>query len=85
MLLTFYSFPTFLVQPSSSTTMAANLAMRTSLVRCGFNETTSTFIIDQGFDTPSDFLLVTESDLHSMVKTAARYPPEDVAFPFLAI
>jgi hypothetical protein len=32
-----------------------------------------------------DFLLVTESDLHSMVKAAARYLPEDVDFPFLAI
>jgi hypothetical protein len=63
----------------------AAVAMRASLGCCGFNETTSNFIITQGFDTPADFLLVTESDLHSMVKTAASYPPEDVAFPFLAI
>ena len=85
MLLTFIPFLPFLVQPSSSTTMAANIAMKASLVRCGFNDKTSAFIIEQGFNSPSDFLLVTESDLNSMIKTAARYPPDDVAFPFLAI
>ena len=66
--------------------MAANAnAMRSSLGRCGFNPETADFLFVQGFAQPSDFLLVTETDIHSMIRNTSRQPPVNVIFPFLAV
>ena len=59
--------------------------MINSYTRCGFNAVTSAFIHAQGFESPLSLLLVTDEDLHTMIKNASRNPPPNVVFPFLAV
>ena len=65
--------------------MAAVAAMRSSFERCGFNNATATFIMDEGFNTPFQLNLVTSSDLKDLVRNASRALPENVKFPFMAV
>ena len=65
--------------------MAAVAAMRSSFERCGFNNTTATFIMDEGFNTPFHLNLVKSSDLKGLVRNASCALQENVNFPFMAV
>ncbi|KAI2504202.1 hypothetical protein MHU86_10225 [Fragilaria crotonensis] len=43
--------------------------MNQALQRCGFNPATVNYLIDQGFASPSDLMLASESDLDSIART----------------
>ncbi|KAI2499230.1 hypothetical protein MHU86_15271 [Fragilaria crotonensis] len=57
--------------------------MNQALQRCGFNPATVNYLIDQGFASPSDLMLASESDLDSIARTVGMnqarenkwYPP----------
>ena len=62
-----------------------DVQMRGALVRCGFNNQTSNFLIAQGFASPADLLLVKDSDIDVMIRNSSRNMPDNVQFPFLAV
>jgi hypothetical protein len=64
--------------------------MNNALKRCGFNSQTIQYVINQGFASPADLLLASESDLDSIACSVARNPPRgpggnQVAMPFIAL
>jgi hypothetical protein len=62
--------------------------MNAALQRCGFNAPTVTWLIAQGFATPNDLMLATESDLDSIARSIARSAPRgagNVTMPFIAV
>ncbi|KAI2502039.1 hypothetical protein MHU86_12442 [Fragilaria crotonensis] len=62
--------------------------MNAALQRCGFNAPTVTWLIAQGFATPNDLMLATESDLDSIARSVARSAPRgagNVTMPFIAV
>ena len=62
--------------------------MDDALQLCGFNADTSRFLIDQGFTTPNDLLLATESELDAIARDVSRTPPRgngNIAMPFIAM
>ena len=62
--------------------------MDDALQLCGFNADTSRFLIDQGFLTPNDLLLATESELDAIARDVSRTPPRgdgNIAMPFIAM
>ena len=62
--------------------------MENALVLCGFNAQTIRYLINQGFATPGDLLLATESELNSIATSVARNPPRNmpqVNMPFMAL
>ncbi|KAI2494735.1 hypothetical protein MHU86_19772 [Fragilaria crotonensis] len=62
--------------------------MNAALQRCGFNAPTVTWLIAQGFSTPNDLMLATESDLDSIARSIARSAPRgagNVTMPFIAV
>ncbi|KAI2496079.1 hypothetical protein MHU86_18451 [Fragilaria crotonensis] len=62
--------------------------MNAALQRCGFNALTVTWLIAQGFATPNDLMLATESDLDSIARSVARSAPRgagNVTMPFIAV
>jgi hypothetical protein len=62
--------------------------MEDALELCGFNAQTTQYLIDQGFATPNDLLLASESDLESIARAVARNPPRGMAqvnMPFIAV
>ena len=62
--------------------------MNAALQRCGFIVPTVTWLISQGFATPNDLLLASESDLDSISRSIARSPPRgagNVTMPFIAV
>jgi hypothetical protein len=64
--------------------------MDEALQRCGFNPQTIRYLISQGFVSPADLLLATESDLDTMARTVARNPPRgpggnQVIMPFISL
>jgi hypothetical protein len=55
---------------------------------CGFNAQTIRYLVNQGFATPGDLLLATESELNSIATSVARNPPRNmpkVNMPFMAL
>ena len=62
--------------------------MNAALQRCGFNAPTVMWLIAQGFATPNDLMLATESDLDSIARSIARSAPRgagNVTMPFIAV
>jgi hypothetical protein len=62
--------------------------MEEALQRCGLNAATVQYLIGQGFATPSDLRLASESDLDNIARTVARTPPRgagNVTIPFIAL
>jgi hypothetical protein len=62
--------------------------MENALVLCGFNAQTIRYLINQGFATPDDLLLMTESELKSIATSVARNPTRkmpQVNMPFMAL
>ena len=64
--------------------------MEAALMLCGFNAATAIYLIDQGFTTPEELLLATESDLDTIARNVARTPPQvegggTVTMPFIAM
>ena len=62
--------------------------MEEALQRCGLNVATVRYLIAQGFATPSDLRLASESDLDSIASSVARTPPRgagNVTIPFIAL
>jgi hypothetical protein len=62
--------------------------MEDALALCGFNAQTIRYLADQGFATPGDLLLATESELNSIATSVARNPPRNmpqVNMPFMAL
>ena len=62
--------------------------MEDALELCGFNAQTIRYLFTQGFTTPNDLLLATESELNSMAMSVARNPPRNmpqVNMPFMAL
>ena len=62
--------------------------MEGALELCGFNAQTTRYLIAQGFVTPNDLLLATESELNSMSTSVARNPPRgmpQVNITFMAL
>ena len=62
--------------------------MDDALQLCGFNADTSRFLIDQGFSTPNDLLLATESELDAIARDVSRTPPRgggNISMPFIAM
>ncbi|KAI2511530.1 hypothetical protein MHU86_2784 [Fragilaria crotonensis] len=62
--------------------------MENALELCGFNAQTIRYLISQGFNSPDDLLLATESELNSMATSVARNPPRNMAqinMPFMAL
>ena len=62
--------------------------MNFALQRCGFNAPTVQYLIGQGFATPSDLRLASESDLDSIARGIARTPPRgagNVTMQFIAV
>ena len=62
--------------------------MNDALQRCGLNAATVQYLINQGFATPSDLRLASESDLDTIARTVNRTPPRgagNVTFPFIAL
>ena len=76
------AFLAFYVDSNTSITMEDALGL------CGFNAATIQFLITQGFVTPDDLLLASESDLDSIARAIARTPPRGgakVTMPFIAL
>ena len=76
-------------EPKNSTYSRTLLqaTMNFALQRCGFNAPTVQYLIGQGFATPSDLRLASESDLDSIARGIARTPPRgagNVTMPFIA-
>ena len=62
--------------------------MENALELCGFNAQTTQYLISQGFATPNDLLLASESDLESIARAVARNRPRgmpQVNMPFIAV
>ncbi|KAI2496607.1 hypothetical protein MHU86_17935 [Fragilaria crotonensis] len=62
--------------------------MENALELCGFNAQTIRYLISQGFNSPDDLLLATESELNSMATSVMRNPPRNMAqinMPFMAL
>ena len=62
--------------------------MEEALQLCGFNAATVQYLVAQGFATPDDLLLASESDLDTIARTVARTPPRGgamVTMPFIAL
>ena len=62
--------------------------MEDALRLCGFNAVTIRYLITQGFSSPNDLLLVSESDLDSIARAVARTPPRgggNVSIPFISL
>ena len=62
--------------------------MEAALRLCGFNAGTVQYLIAQGFASPDDLLLASESDLDSIARAIARTPPRggaNVSMPFIAL
>ena len=62
--------------------------MEDALRLCGFNAGTIQYLIAQGFASPDDLLLASESDLDSIARAVARTPPRggaNVTMPFIAM
>ena len=62
--------------------------MEDALELCGFNAQTTQYLISQGFATPNDLLLASESDLESIARAVARNRPRgmpQVNMPFIAV
>jgi hypothetical protein len=62
--------------------------MEDALELCGFNAQTIRYLVTQGFTTPNNLLLATESELNSMAMSVARNPPRNmpqVNMPFMAL
>ena len=49
--------------------------MELALQRCGFNATTVRYLLGQGFASPYDLMLASESDLDLIARSIARTPP----------
>jgi predicted RNA-binding protein YlxR (DUF448 family) len=63
--------------------------MDDALQLCGFNAETSRFLIEQGFKSPEDLLLATESELDTVARNVSRSPPRggggNIIMPFIAM
>ena len=62
--------------------------MNDALQMCGFNADTARFLIDQGFNSPVDLLLATESELDAIARDISRTPPRgggNIVMPFIAM
>jgi hypothetical protein len=62
--------------------------MENAFELCGFNAQTIRYLIGQGFNSPDDLLLATESELNSMATSVARNPPRNMVqinMPFMAL
>ena len=62
--------------------------MNDALQMCGFNADTARFLIDQGFNSPVDLLLATESELDAIARDISRTPPcggGNIVMPFIAM
>ena len=62
--------------------------MEDALRLCGFNAGTIQYLIAQGFASPDDLLLASESDLDSIARAVSRTPPRggaNVSMPFIAM
>jgi hypothetical protein len=62
--------------------------MEDALELCGLNAQTIRYLVTQGFTTPNDLLLATESELNSMAMSVARNPPRNIPqvnMPFMAL
>ena len=57
---------------------------KAAVKRCGYNDATVTYIIEQGFDDAQSFMTVAVHQVPSMLKMMAKTPPENGAFPFSA-
>jgi hypothetical protein len=65
--------------------MAARIPMRNAIERCGFNQATAQYFVDQGFEQPSDLLLISVPELRELIKNAQRAPPVGTAFTVIPI
>jgi hypothetical protein len=62
--------------------------MEDALGLCGFNAETKQYLVTQGFVSPDDLLLASESDLDSIARAIARTPPREganVTISFIAL
>lgn len=62
--------------------------MDQALQRCGFNAATVRYLIAQGFASPNDLRLASESDLDLIARSIDRTPPRgagNVTMPFIAL
>lgn len=61
--------------------------MEEAIQRCGFTAATAEWLIEQGFETTSDLLAASESDIDTLARNLSRHPhPDpDVKMPFMAV
>jgi hypothetical protein len=51
--------------------------MRAALMRCGLNQATADYVMDeQGYDTPEELLMASKDGFDTMVKNAIRASPQ---------
>ena len=65
--------------------MANRIPMRHAIERCGFNQATAQYFVDQGFEEPTDLLLTSVTELRDLIKTAQRAPPAGTSFTIIPI
>ena len=66
--------------------MAAVVQMRNALMRCGLNQATSTYMMDeQGFDSTEELLMSSKEAFDTMVKNAIKSAPPGVVFSSASI
>ena len=66
--------------------MAAMIQMRNALMRCGLNQATSDYMMDeQGFDSTEELLMSSKESFDTMVKNAIKSAPADVTFSSASI
>ena len=66
--------------------MAGVVTMRAALMRCGLNEETADYVMeDQGFDSPVELLMASQDSFDTMVKNAIKSAPDNVLFSTASI
>ena len=60
--------------------------MRAAMQRCGLNQTTANYIMeDEGFDTTEELLMASKDSFDTMIKNAIKSAPDDVVFSTASI
>jgi len=61
--------------------------MNNAIQRCGFTAATAAWLVEQGFETTSDLLAASESDIDTLARNLSRHPHPnaDVRMPFMAV
>lgn len=66
--------------------MAGVVNMRAALMRCGLNQATAEYVMDdQGFDSVEELLMASRESFDTMVKNAIKSSPPDVMFSTASI